>query len=68
MQTFANTDLSNRVSKFGLKNLRMPDILYHNQYSQKVCNYIFTKAILLVKFVNISSLENYHLYGTSKSS
>ena len=35
--------------------------------ARNVCDYIFTKAILLAKFVKISSLENYHLYSTQKN-
>ena len=31
--------------------------------ARNVRNYIFTKAILLAKFVKISSLKNYRLYG-----
>ena len=32
--------------------------------ARNVRDYIFTKAILLTKFVKITSLENYRLYGS----
>ena len=42
-------------------NIKILLYLEHNR------DYIFMKAILLAKFVKISSLENYHLYSICMS-